>query len=118
VSLVDAERQWFKSHPGLDLVESHRDMSFCAHAILDDGVFVVTDALRDDRFADNPVVSGPPYVRFYAGAPIFTSDGHCAGTLCVIDGRPRDFTDDDRERLRDLAAIVQQELTASSYAMA
>ena len=118
VSLVDANRQWFKSCVGTDIKESSREMSFCAYAVAEREMLVIPDALRDDRFADNPVVSGPPYVRFYAGAPIFTSDGHCAGTLCVIDGRPRDFTDDDRERLRDLAAIVQQELTASSYAMA
>ena len=118
VSLVDANRQWFKSCVGTDIKESSREVSFCAYAVAERDMLVIPDALRDDRFADNPVVSGPPYVRFYAGAPIFTSDGHCAGTLCVIDGRPRDFTDDDRDRLRDLAAIVQQELTASSYAMA
>lgn len=118
VSLVDANRQWFKSCVGTDIKESSREMSFCAHAVAARDMLIIPDALRDDRFADNPVVSGPPYVRFYAGAPIFTSDGHCAGTLCVIDGRPRDFTDDDKDRLRDLAAIVQQELTASSYAMA
>ncbi|MCA1661440.1 MAG: GAF domain-containing protein, partial [Novosphingobium sp.] len=118
VSLVDANRQWFKSCVGTDIKESSREMSFCAHAVAARDMLVIPDALRDDRFADNPVVSGPPYVRFYAGAPIFTADGHCAGTLCIIDGRPRDFTDDDKDRLRDLAAIVQQELTASSYAMA
>jgi hypothetical protein len=118
VSLVDANRQWFKSCVGTDIKESSREMSFCAYAVAEKSMLVIPDALRDDRFADNPVVSGPPYVRFYAGAPIFTSEGHCAGTLCVIDGRPRDFTDEDRDRLRDLAAIVQQELTASSYAMA
>ena len=118
VSLVDANRQWFKSCVGTDIQESSREVSFCAYAVAEKDMLVIPDALRDDRFADNPVVSGPPYVRFYAGAPIFTADGHCAGTLCVIDGRPRDFTQDDRDRLRDLAAIVQQELTASSYAMA
>ena len=118
VSLVDANRQWFKSCVGTDITESSREMSFCAYAVAEKDMLVIPDALRDDRFADNPVVSGPPYVRFYAGAPIFTGDGHCAGTLCVIDGRPRDFTQEDRDRLRDLAAIVQQELTASSYALA
>ena len=118
VSLVDANRQWFKSCVGTDITESSREMSFCAYAVAEKDMLVIPDALRDDRFADNPVVSGPPYVRFYAGAPIFTGDGHCAGTLCVIDGRPRDFTQEDKDRLRDLAAIVQQELTASSYALA
>jgi phosphoribosyl 1,2-cyclic phosphodiesterase len=118
VSLVDANRQWFKSCVGTDITESSREASFCAYAVAERDMLIIPDALRDNRFADNPVVSGPPYVRFYAGAPIFTQDGHCAGTLCVIDGRPRDFTQDDRDRLRDLAALVQQELTASSYAMA
>ena len=118
VSLIDANRQWFKSCVGTDIQEASREVSFCAYAVAERQMLVIPDALRDDRFADNPVVSGPPYVRFYAGAPIFMADGNCAGTLCVIDGRPRDFTDDDRERLRDLAAIVQQELSASSYAHA
>ena len=118
VSLVDANRQWFKSCVGTDIKEASREVSFCAYAVAERELLVIPDALRDDRFADNPVVSGPPYVRFYAGAPIFMADGTCAGTLCVIDGRPRDFTDEDRERLRDLAAIVQQELSASSYAHA
>ncbi|QGN53474.1 MBL fold metallo-hydrolase [Novosphingobium sp. Gsoil 351] len=118
VSLVDANRQWFKSCVGTDIKESSREVSFCAYAVAEREMLVIPDALRDDRFADNPVVSGPPYVRFYAGAPIFMSDGTCAGTLCVIDGRPRDFTDEDRDRLRDLAAIVQQELLSSSFAHA
>ncbi len=118
VSLIDANRQWFKSCVGTDIKEASREVSFCAYAVAERELLVIPDALRDDRFADNPVVSGPPYVRFYAGAPIFMMDGTCAGTLCVIDGRPRDFTDEDRERLRDLAAIVQQELNASSYAHA
>ena len=118
VSLIDANRQWFKSCVGTDIREASREVSFCAYAVAEREMLVIPDALRDDRFADNPVVSGPPYVRFYAGAPIFMADGTCAGTLCVIDGRPRDFTDDDRDRLRDLAAVVQQELSASSYAHA
>ena len=118
VSLIDANRQWFKSCVGTDIKESSREVSFCAYAVAEGEILVIPDALHDDRFADNPVVSGPPYVRFYAGAPIFMADGTCAGTLCVIDGRPRDFTDEDRDRLRDLAAIVQQELLSSSYARA
>ena len=118
VSLIDANRQWFKSCVGTDIKEASREVSFCAYAVAEREMLVIPDALRDDRFADNPVVSGPPYVRFYAGAPIFMADGTCAGTLCVIDGRPRDFTDEDRDRLRDLAAIVQQELLSSSYAHA
>jgi GAF domain-containing protein len=113
VSLVDAERQWFKSHPGLDLAESHRDMSFCAHAILDDGVFVVTDALRDDRFADNPAVAGDPRVRFYAGVPLAASGGHRVGTLCIMDHRPRLLNEPQLERLRELGRMVEAELAAT-----
>jgi len=114
VSLVDAERQWFKSHPGLDLVESHRDLSFCAHAILDDGVFVVTDALLDDRFADNPAVAGDPRVRFYAGVPLAPSGGHRVGTLCIMDHRPRLLNEPQLERLRELGRMVEAELAASA----
>ena len=89
VTLVDAERQWFKSHHGLDVTETHRDESMCAHAILGDDVFVITDALRDDRFAENPYVARDPRLRFYAGVPLSVADGQCVGTLCIMDHRPR-----------------------------
>jgi len=110
VSLVDANRQWFKSCVGTDLRESSREASFCAHAVAARELLVVTDALHDHRFADNPMVVGAPHVRFYAGAPVFLPEGACTGTLCLIDIRPRDFTPDDRARLRDLADIVEHEL--------
>lgn len=106
ISLVDAERQWFKSRQGLDVSETSRDISFCAHAILSDEVMIVPDALADVRFADNPSVQGEPHIRFYAGAPLIAGGGHRVGTLCVIDQTPRQLTTSQRESLSDLAHLV------------
>ena len=114
VSLVDADRQWFKSHVGLDASETPRDMSFCAHAILGDDVFQIPDALEDDRFADNPLVTGDPRIRFYAGVPLELSDGSPVGTLCVIDYRPRLLDDEQMEALRVLGDQVVDELEATA----
>ena len=113
VTLVDAERQWFKSHHGIDLTETHRDMSMCAHAILGDDVFVITDALRDDRFAENPAVARDPRLRFYAGVPLSVSGGQCVGTLCIMDHRPRVLNEPQLERLRELGRMVEAELEAT-----
>jgi GAF domain-containing protein len=112
VSLVDSDRQWFKSHHGIDITETHRDLSMCAHAILEDDVFVVTDALRDDRFADNPYVARGPRLRFYAGVPL-TADDQCVGTLCIMDHRPRVLNEPQLERLRELGRLVEAELDAT-----
>lgn len=109
VSLVDKDRQWFKSAHGLDLNETPRDISFCAHAVASRDVLVVPDALADDRFAENPSVTGTHRVRFYAGYPLFVRDS-CIGTLCVLDVRPRQLDPDRLELLCDLAALVEQEL--------
>lgn len=117
VSLVDTDRQWFKSCIGLDLTEAPRETSFCGHAIIDRATFVVEDACADHRFADNPFVTGEPGIRFYAGVPLAVGDGQLVGTLCVIDVKPRTFTEEDRQALRDLAGMVEQELSAVHIAM-
>lgn len=113
VSLIDTNRQWFKSNQGLDASETPREIAFCAHAILSKNILYISDALEDQRFADNPLVIGPPNIRFYAGAPLSGSDGSLVGTLCIIDFKTRDFTVDELTVLRDLADCVQAELQLS-----
>lgn len=117
VSLVDKERQWFKSHLGLDATETARDISFCGHAILGDDVFVIEDTARDERFADNPLVLGKPYIRFYAGCPIRAIDGRKMGTICLIDTKPRQLNPEDIEILRDLGAVTEREIGAIGLAL-
>jgi PAS domain S-box-containing protein len=112
VSLVDAERQWFKSRQGLDACETGRDISFCGHAILRSEILEVPDARGDARFADNPLVTGPPHIRFYAGAPLATTGGQRIGTLCIIDDQPRRLSEDERRGLRDLADCVEAEINS------
>ena len=116
VSLVDADRQWFKSCVGLDVSETSRDISFCGHAILGDQILTVPDAGLDERFHDNPLVVGAPGIRFYAGCPLTVSNGSKLGTLCLIDIKPRDLDDEDRALLRDLARMAEQELAAVQMA--
>jgi signal transduction histidine kinase len=110
VSLVDANRQWFKSAAGLDARETPRAISFCAHAIYGDDALVVEDALADPRFFDNPLVLGAPGVRFYAGFPLRSRGGRKLGTLCLIDRAPRRFGTAEVQHLRDLAAWAEAEL--------
>lgn len=109
VSLVDVERQWFKSAQGLDAPETPRDISFCGHAILNDALFVIEETHKDARFADNPLVIGAPFIRFYAGIPLRGPRGFRVGTLCVIDSEPRHFNDIDRAFLADLGLLVEAE---------
>ena len=116
VSLVDENRQWFKSCAGMELSETPRDISFCGHAILGDSAFVIPDALQDERFCDNPMVAGPPHVRFYAGCPLRGPGGRKLGTLCIIDSKPRAFSDEDVEMLVDLALMVEREFSAIEWA--
>ncbi|MBW4562734.1 MAG: GAF domain-containing protein [Mojavia pulchra JT2-VF2] len=91
VTLVDANRQWFKSKIGLEALETPRNVAFCAHAIVKPNIFIVPDATTDERFAANPLVTSDPHVRFYAGVPLINAEGYGLGTLCVIDNVPRDL---------------------------
>ncbi|MBN3753863.1 sensor domain-containing diguanylate cyclase [Paraburkholderia sp. Tr-20389] len=116
VTLVDSHRQWFKSHPGLEASETPRDVSFCGHAILDGDLFLVNDASLDVRFADNPLVTGDPNIRFYAGYPLTVDNGSRLGTLCLIDVKPRALDDEERVLLRDLARMAEQEIAAVQLA--
>ncbi len=114
ISLVARDRQVFKARVGLDVCETHRDVSFCAHAILGDDVMVVPDALDDPRFAANPLVLGPPFIRFYAGKPLITPKGLRIGTVCLIDTQPRaGFSKDEQRNLTDIAALVMDRMELS-----
>ena len=110
ISLVDSERQWFKSKVGLSASETSREVSFCAHAILDTDIMVINDARADERFARNPLVTCAPDIRFYAGVPLIASDGYSLGTLCVIDQQPRDLSAVQQEQLKALARQVVVQL--------
>ena len=110
ISLVDEDRQWFKSCLGLNAKETPRDAAFCAHVVYSREPMIVPDAFQDVRFADNPVVINEPRIRFYAGYPLMLDDGSCVGTLCLLDTRPRTLEGSDLERLRDLAALALREL--------
>jgi diguanylate cyclase (GGDEF)-like protein len=116
VSLVDRDRQWFKSRQGLDATETARDISFCGHAIQADTLFIVEDATQDERFHDNPLVCGGPEVTFYAGYPLKAPNGHRLGTLCIIDRAPRKFSAAECELLNDLGALAEQQLRALALA--
>lgn len=118
VTLVDAGRQWFKARVGIDACETGRDVSFCGHAILHADTMVVPDALEDARFADNPLVTGDPFIRFYAGAPLELPSGQRLGTLCLIDHRPRTLDALDLGILGTLRDLVVLELAGRTDAEA
>ncbi len=111
ISLVDANRQWFKSIQGLNVQETSRAISFCGHTILQAEPFVIVDARKDVRFADNPLVTADPHIVFYAGCPVRAQDGSNIASLCVIDHKPRELSSSDMQALRDIAALVEVELS-------
>ena len=112
VSLVDEDRQWFKSVQGIEAEQTGRDISFCGHAIMHHDVFVVEDTFKDERFVDNPLVTESPHIRFYAGYPLTMPNKVCIGTLCLIDDKPREFSQDDCHALEDLGHLVEDEIVA------
>lgn len=116
VSLIDEDRQWFKSSVGLTARETPRDISFCGHAILGEEIFVVNDATTDERFFDNPLVLDSPNIRFYAGCPLTSLNGFKLGTMCLIDPEPREFTIGDETILKDLASMVEREIELTHMA--
>lgn len=115
VSLVDADRQWFKSKQGLDACETSRDVSFCGYTILESKVMIVPDASKDPRFHDNPLVTGPPNIRFYAGYPV-EANGATIGTLCIIHSEPRELSEPQIAMLSDLGRLVEKEMESMELA--
>jgi diguanylate cyclase (GGDEF)-like protein len=116
VSLIEAERQWFKSVKGLEVTEIERNISFCNHTILNDEILIINDTMADEQFKDNPLVVNDPHIRFYAGAPIRNAGGYAVGTFCILDTKPKDFDSGDHELLQDLASMVEDEFIVQNLA--
>lgn len=113
-SLVEHDRQWFKAKVGIQACSTGRDVSFCAHAILQPDLLIIPDATVDERFADNPLVTGAPHIRFYAGAPLILPSGEAIGTLCLIDTKPRHLDEIDRLMLGTVRDLLLEEMLAQS----
>lgn len=113
ISLIDSNRQWFLAKTGIDACETSREASFCAHALVGTGMLVVEDTHLDARFSRNLMVTGEPFIRFYAGAPLLTTDGYALGTLCVVDSVPRTLVPEQIEALGSLSRLVMTQLESS-----
>ena len=118
LTLVDSNREWFKSCQGLPEHEGERAISFCGHALLEDEILVIQDTTKDERFADNPMVTGKPFLRFYAGVPLMSADGQRVGVLCIKDTKPREFSLEDQEVLKGLTSWAEVELNSRNLALA
>src|SRR3989344_2507303 len=117
LTLIDANREWFKSCQGLSKTEGDRAISFCGHALIEDEILVIQDTKKDERFADNPMVVGEPYIRFYAGVPIMSADGQRIGVFCIKDIKPREFSKVDEEILEGLAAWAELEINLRNLSL-
>jgi hypothetical protein len=120
ITLLDSERQWFKARKGLEVEQTPREHAFCSHTIMTTETMVVNDAQQDQRFRANPLVTGDPYIRFYAGAPLIDRDGQVLGSLCVIDREPQDLSEENRKALEALGRqiIAQMDLRKTSAELA
>lgn len=117
LTLIDANREWFKSCQGLSKTEGDRAISFCGHALVEDEILIIPDTLKDERFADNPMVTGEPYIRFYAGVPIMSADSQRIGVFCIKDTKPREFSKEDRDILEGLAAWAELEINLRNLSL-
>lgn len=118
ITLVDSNREWYKSVCGLDEKESDRATSFCGHAMLENEILIIPDAKKDPRFSDNPMVVGKPFIRFYVGVPLFSADGARIGTFCVKGNEPREITEEEKEVLKGLAKWTELEINTHNLSMA
>lgn len=118
VTLVDSNREWFKSCQGLEQKEGERAISFCGHAMLAESILVIPDATKDERFADNPMVVGKPFIRFYAGVPLHAADHTRIGTFCIKAHEPKELTKEQEDDLRSLAAWTERELNVHELSTA
>jgi len=117
LTLIDANREWFKSCQGLSKTEGDRAISFCGHALVENEILIIKDTLKDERFADNPMVTGGPHIRFYAGVPIMSADGQRIGVFCIKDAKPREFSKEDQEILEGLASWAELEINLRNLSL-